>query len=60
MARSTMTPGRRRATDTHGRGVGDARSALPAVERLAEAMASLPGDNPAFATHGHLLRIRFA
>jgi hypothetical protein len=138
-----MTPGRRCDRDTRGRGVGDARSALPAVERLAEAMTIdgwvaeepeahlvphletaaealglqiilkglideafelqiagdgrsqgelraapinlagsiaetsthvrqiadgafevvtgiLPGDNPAFATHGHLLRIRFA
>ena len=30
---------------------------LPDLER---APGFLPGDNPAFATHGHLLRIRFA
>jgi hypothetical protein len=38
MARSTTTPGRRWDTDTRGRGIADARSALPAIERLAAAM----------------------
>ena len=40
MHRGFAMTGRRWDTDTRGRGIADARSALPSIERLAQAMAS--------------------